>query len=93
VEFESLGIFETNSVSASLIALGAIHKENDVKIIGKQILGEGIVTFFVTGNLGALRNALKLGANAIISGNEFRGFHIIPLPHPKLFTTFSLEKK
>ena len=36
---ESLGIFETNSVSSSLVALGAMLDARDVKIIGKQATG------------------------------------------------------
>lgn len=93
MEFESLGIFETNNVSSSLVALGAMQDARDVKIIGKQLLGEGIVSLFILGDLGAIKKAFDLGAKAIGSRNEFRGSHIIPLPHQKLFSILSLEKK
>lgn len=92
MKFDSLGLFETTSVSASLMALSAIQKENLVEILGKQVLGEGIVTLFVKGDLGALKRAFNFGAEAISSTNEFRCSHIIPLPHQKLLSIFEMEK-
>ena len=56
--FESLGMIELNSVSASLKVLQGIQKEKLVNIIDKQILGDGIVTIFIQGDLGAIRRAL-----------------------------------
>ena len=84
--FESLGIFETSSVSASLKAVEAIQKEKLVNIIGKQLLGDGIVTIFLKGDLGAIKRALAFGADAIATTNEFRASHVIPLPHSKLLS-------
>ena len=84
--FESLGIFETSSVSSSLKAVEAIQKESLVNIIGKQLLGDGIVTIFLKGDLGAIKRALAFGADAIAATNEFRASHVIPLPHSKLLS-------
>lgn len=91
--FESLGVFETSSVSASLKAMEEIQKENPVKIVGKQVLGEGIVTLFIKGDLGAIKRALADGAEAISSTNEFRSSHIIPLPHNELLSRIGLKRK
>ena len=91
--FESLGIFETSSMSASLKALNGINTEKHVNIIGKQVLGQGIVTLFIQGNLGAIKRALVFGAEAIASTNEFRSSHIIPFPHKNLLSTIGLKKK
>jgi ethanolamine utilization protein EutM len=90
--FESLGIFETNSVSSSLLALDGIQKEKEVNVIGKQLLGDGIVTIFLKGDLGAIKRALAFGADAILLTNEFRSSHVIPLPHNKLFSIVGLKK-
>ena len=92
MKFDSLGIFETSSVSSSLLALDAIQKEKLVKIFDKQILGEGIVTLFLKGDLGALKKAFNCGAEAIISTNEFRSSHIIPLPHQNLVKILEMER-
>jgi microcompartment protein CcmL/EutN len=82
--FESLGVFETSSVSASIKALNGIQNEKQVNIVGKQVLGDGIVTLFISGDLGAIE--------AIISTNEFRSSHIIPLPHKYLLSTIRLKR-
>ena len=92
MDFESLGIFETSSTSSLLKALEQVHREKSVKIVGKQVCGEGIVTAFVSGNLGAVKRALTAGADAIISSNEFRSMHIIPLPHKNLFSIIRIKK-
>jgi microcompartment protein CcmL/EutN len=91
--FESLGTFETNSVSASLIALESIQKEKSINLLGKQVLGEGIVTLFISGDLGAIKRALTLGAEAITASNEFRSSHVIPLPHKDLLKIIGLKRK
>jgi len=91
--YESLGVFETSSVSSSLSALEGINKEKDVDLIGKQLLGDGIVTLFIKGDLGAIKRALAFGAEAIALTNEFRSSHIIPLPHNKLLSIIGLKRK
>ena len=91
--YESLGVFETSSVSASLSALEGINKEKNVDIIGKQLLGDGIVTLFIKGDLGAIKRALAFGADAIALTNEFRSSHIIPLPHNNLLSIIGLKRK
>ncbi|MDP2364850.1 MAG: BMC domain-containing protein, partial [Ignavibacteria bacterium] len=93
VAIESLGMIELNSVSASLKVMQGIQKEELVNIIDKQILGDGIVTLFIKGDLGAIRRALSYGIDSLHSNNEFRCSHIIPLPHTALLSKFGLERK
>ena len=90
---ESLGIVEISSVSASLKTLEGIQKEKNIKLVGKQILGDGIVTLFVKGDLGVIKSALSFGTDALVSNNEFRSVHIIPLPHSELLSKFGIGKK
>lgn len=91
--FDSLGIIELKSFSASLKILQEIQKEKLVKIIDKEILGDGIVTLFIIGDLGAIRRAFSLGIDSLHSNNEFRSSHTIPLPHKDLLSIFGLERK
>jgi microcompartment protein CcmL/EutN len=88
---KSLGIFETNSVSSSINALSVIIKENSVNVINKQVIGDGIVALIFTGNLGALKKAFKKGAEHLSASNEFRVFHIIPMPHKNLLSLFGIR--
>jgi ethanolamine utilization protein EutM len=90
--FESLGVFETSSLSASLKALDGIQKEKNVNFVGKQLLGEGIVTLFIEGDLGAIKRALAFGAESIVSTNDFRSSHIIPLPHKNLLSIIEIKR-
>ena len=89
---ESLGIIETSSVSASLKILHGMQKEKNIKLIGKEILGCGIVTLVIEGNLGAIKRAISAGKENLNSSDEFRSSHIIPLPHNKLLSKFGLER-
>jgi len=89
---ESLGIVETSSVSASLKTLEGVLKEKNIKLVGKQILGDGIVTIFIQGDLGAIKRALSFGNEALHSNNECRNSHIIPLPHSELLSKFGIGK-
>ncbi len=91
--YESLGIFETSSMSSSLSALVGINKEKNVDIIGKQVLGDGIVALFIKGDLGAIKRALAFGAEEIALTNEFRSSHVIPLPHNNLLSMIGLKRK
>ncbi len=90
--FDSLGIFETSSFSGALKAINEIKKISGIKLIDKQILGDGIVTVFVKGDLGAIRKSLKCGADVLSDSNEFRNYHIIPLPHKDLLSKLNLER-
>ena len=90
--FESLGVFETSSLSASLKALDGIKKEKNVSIVGRQLLGEGIVTLFIKGDLGAIKRALAFGAESIISTDDFRSSHVIPLPHNNLLSIIETKR-
>ena len=90
---DSLGIIELNSISASLKVLQGIRKEKLVKIIAKQILGDGIVSIFITGDLGAIRRAISFGINLLHSNNDIRFSHIIPMPHAELLLKFELERE
>jgi ethanolamine utilization protein EutM len=90
--FASLGIIETSSVSSSLKIINEIKKNSQIKLIGKQILGEGIVAIFIQGDLGALQKALNIGTEAIYYSNEFRSSHVIPLPHKDLLQKIKLER-
>jgi ethanolamine utilization protein EutM len=89
---ESLGIVETSSVSASLKTLEGVLNEKNIRLVGKQILGDGIVTIFIKGDLGAIKRALSFGTEGLDSKNEFRSSHIIPLPHLELLSKFGIGK-
>lgn len=93
MNFDSLGIIETSSISASFNILSGIQKEKKIKLAGKQVLGGGMVTLFILGDLGAIKRAISYGKENLPDLAEFRSSHIIPLPHKDLFVKIGLELK
>lgn len=91
MEYKSLGIFETNSVSGAVKAVNEMSHIKEVKFIHKEFLGNGIVTFILSGNLGALQAAINSGKACLSDSNDFRHAHIIPLPHKSLLQKFNFE--
>lgn len=87
---KSIGIIETEGISSALLATIEILKETNLKIIKKQIIGEGITAVIVEGELGAMQNAFKLGADLAKENGRFRTAHIIPMPHSGLQTYLNL---
>lgn len=91
MEFESLGIFETSSVSSALKAVSEISNVKNVRFLCRQYLGNGIVTCLFQGKLGALQEAFRTGKESISDSNDFRHSHLIPLPHKLLLQKFNLD--
>lgn len=88
---DSLGIFETQSVSSAINALSFICRDKSLSVIGKIFLGDGIVALIFTGKLGAMKQAFKDGAEHLSKTNEFRTFHLIPMPHKNLLPVFGIK--
>ena len=91
MEERSLGIFETNSMSSAINALSVIGRDKSISILNKQILGDGIVALIFNGRLGAMKQAFTKGAEHLSKTNEFRTFHLIPMPHKNLLSSFGIK--
>lgn len=93
MEYESLGIFETSSISSALKAATEMTKIKNVNFVCRKYLGNGIVTCILKGNLGALQEAIQIGKESISDSNDFRHSHIIPLPHKALSQKFNFNSE
>lgn len=87
----SLGIFETKSMSSAINAMSVIVRDKSINIINKQILGDGIVALIFIGRLGAMKQAFKEGAEHLSKTNDFRAFHLVPMPHKNLLSVFGIK--
>ena len=56
-------------------------KAADVKLIGKERIGSGLVTVLVRGDVGAVKAATDAGAAAAERVGELISMHVIPRPH------------
>lgn len=78
----ALGMIETRGEVPAIEAADAMVKAADVHLIGKVIIGGGLVTVMVRGDVGAVKAAVDAGAAAAQRVGEVIAVHVIPRPHP-----------
>jgi ethanolamine utilization protein EutM len=78
---EALGMVETKGLIGAIEAADAMVKAANVRLIGKEQIGSGLVTVMVRGDTGAVKAAVDAGAVAAKAVGELYGIHVIPAPH------------
>lgn len=78
---ESLGIIETRGLTAAIEAADAMLKAANVEIVGSEKIGSGLVSVIVKGDVGAVKAATEVGAEAAQRVGELVAVHVIPRPH------------
>ena len=79
--YEALGMIETKGLVAMVEAADAMVKAANVRLIGKEQIGSGLVTVFVRGDVGAVKAAVDAGSAAAKRIGELVSVHVIPRPH------------
>tara|TARA_R110002126_G_scaffold64513_4_gene165150 strand:- start:10030 stop:10332 length:303 start_codon:yes stop_codon:yes gene_type:complete len=82
----ALGMVETKGLIGSIEAADAMVKAAKVELFSKQTVTAGFVTFFVRGEVGAVKAATDAGAAAARRVGELVSVHVIPRPHTQLET-------
>ena len=80
----ALGMIETRGLVAAVEAADAMVKAASVHLLGKVHVGGGIVSVFVTGDVGAVKAATEAGSVAAQRVGELLSVHVIPRPHQEL---------
>jgi len=80
----AIGMIETRGLVALVQATDAAMKAANVQYKGWSKVGSGLVTFFVTGDVAAVRAAVDAGAQAAKAVGEVVSVHVIPRPHDDL---------
>lgn len=83
---EALGMVETKGLVPLIEASDAMLKAANVKLIGWQKIGSGLVTAFVVGDVAAVKAAVDAGAAAAGRVGEVVGVQVIPRPHEDVGT-------
>ncbi len=78
---EALGMIETRGFIGAIEAADAMVKAANVKLVGKEKTGSGLVTVMVRGDVGAVKAAIEAGGEAARRVGELVSVHIIPRPH------------
>lgn len=81
---DALGMIETRGYAAMVEASDAMVKAADVRVIGWQAVGGGLVTTLVRGDVAAVRAATDAGVEAARCVGEVLAAHVIARPHPSL---------
>jgi len=80
----AIGMIETRGLVALVQGTDAAMKAANVEFKGWNKVGSGLVTFFVTGDVAAVRAAVDAGAAAAKGVGEVVSVHVIPRPHDDL---------
>lgn len=81
MEKQALGMVETKGLVGSIEAADAMVKAANVRLIGKALVGGGLVTVMVRGDVGAVKAAVDAGGAAAQRVGELVSVHVIPRPH------------
>jgi ethanolamine utilization protein EutM len=84
MEKEALGMVETKGLVGAIEAADAMVKAANVRLIGKEKIGTGLVTVMVRGDVGAVKASVEAGAAAAKRVGELYSVHVIPRPHDEV---------
>ena len=81
---DALGMIETKGLVACIEAADAAVKAANVKLVGYEKIGSGLVTIMFRGEVAACRASCDAGAAAAQKVGEVVSVHVIPSPHSDL---------
>lgn len=80
----ALGLIETKGLVGAIEAADAMVKAANVRLVGREQIGGGLVTVMVRGDVGAVKAATDAGAVAAGKVGEVISVHVIPRPHDEV---------
>lgn len=84
MQHKALGMIETKGLIGSIEAADAMVKAAKVELFGKEKASGGLVTMYVSGEVGAVKAATDAGAAAARRVGELVSVHVIPRPHAQV---------
>ena len=81
MSYEALGMIETRGLTAAIEVSDAMTKAAEVRLVGTEKIGSGLVTVMVRGDVGAVKAAVEAGAQKASALGELVAQHVIPRPH------------
>jgi len=69
---------------AAIEAADAMVKAANVEIVARKIVGGGLVTVIIEGDVGAVKAAVDAGAAAAQKVGQLVSVHVIARPNPEL---------
>ena len=81
---KSKGFIETRGLVAAIEAADAMVKAANVTLSGKKMIGGGLVTVVIEGDVGAVKAAVDAGAAAAQKVGELVSVHVIAMPDAEI---------
>lgn len=83
---QALGLIETKGLLAAIESADVMLKTASVELVEKTLVGGGLVSIVVTGDVGAVKAAVESGAAAVqqLDASLLVSQHVIPRPHQEL---------
>lgn len=83
---QALGFIETKGLLAAIESADAMLKAAEVSLVEKTLVGGGLVSVVVTGDVAAVKAAVDAGAAAVkqLDSALLITQHVIPRPHQEL---------
>jgi len=81
---EAIGMVETRSLVGAIEAADAMVKAANVKIVDFQVVGSGLVSVTVAGDVGAVKAAVESGKQRAEKLAEVISYNVIPRPHEEV---------
>jgi ethanolamine utilization protein EutM len=78
---EALGLIETKGITPAVEALDAALKAANVTFVDRHMVGNGMVSVSVRGDVAAVRAAIDAAAEAAAKLGEVVSVHVIARPH------------
>jgi microcompartment protein CcmL/EutN len=76
----ALGMIETRGFVGAVEAADVMCKTANVRLLGKEVVREGLVTVEVVGEVAAVKAAVEAGSQAAARVGELLSAHVIPRP-------------
>ncbi len=92
MEIQALGMVETRGLVGAIEAADAMVKAANVKLIGREQIGYGLVTVMGRGDVAAVKSACDAGSAAAARVGELVSVHVIPRPHNDVENILSTAK-
>lgn len=83
---QALGLIETRGLLSAIECADVMLKTAQVELVERTLVGGGLVTITVTGDVGAVKAAVEAGVVAVeqIGPMFLVSQHVIPRPHPDI---------
>lgn len=81
---KSKGFIETRGLVAAIEAADAMVKAANVTLSGKKMIGGGLVTVVIEGDVGAVKAVVDAGAAAAQKVGELVSVHVIARPDAEI---------